>query len=353
MNMKRRRWSWLPLAASGTFALGAYLMRKAATISLHHKVVVITGGSRGLGLALAREFGRQGARLALLARHADELDRVRDELSVAGVEVLTLVCDVRDSTAVQHSIEQIIAHYGQLDVLINAAGVIQVSPFEHATVSDFEEAMAIHFWGPLTTSLHAIRQMRCQGGGRIVNIASIGGKVATPHLLPYSASKFALVGLSDGMRAELSRHNIKVTTVCPGLMRTGSHINAQFKGQHKREFSWFSVANALPIFSTSAASAARQIVAACRHGAPQLIITPQARLLTLAQALFPDVVAFAMDITSRLLPKPTSNRGNALQPGWQSRSRWSPSPLTTLADHSTERYNEAQTPDRQPGSTSG
>jgi short-subunit dehydrogenase len=353
MHKNIRRLPWVSLIAGGSLALGAYLMRKATTISLCRKVVVITGGSRGLGLALAREFARHDARLVLLARHEDELNRAHSELTAAGIDVLALTCDVRDSTAVQHSIEQIIAHYGQIDVLVNAAGVIQVGPLDHTTISDFEEAMAIHFWGPLSTSLQVIPQMRRQGGGRIVNIASIGGKVATPHLLPYSASKCALVGLSDGMRAELSQDNIKITTVCPGLMRTGSHINAQFKGQHAKEFSWFSVANALPLFSTSAASAARQIVAACRHGAPQLIITPQARLLTLAQALFPDLVALAMDITSRVLPKTTDTRGDALKPGWQNRSRWAPSPLTILADQSTEHYNEAQATGRHSGRSAG
>ena len=90
--------------------------------------------------------------------------------------------------------------------------------------------------------------MKRRGGGRIINIASIGGKIAVPHLLPYVASKFALVGLSEGLRAELARDRIYVTTVSPGLMRTGSHLNALFKGQHKKEFALFSVANASPLF---------------------------------------------------------------------------------------------------------
>src|ERR687891_1372920 len=105
--------------------------------------------------------------------------------------------------------------------------------------------------------MHAvIPLMKRQSYGRIVNIASIGGKVAVPHLLPYVASKFALVGLSEGMRAELLKDGIYVTTVSPGLMRTGSHLNAFFKGQHKKEYALFSIANALPLFSTSSKRAA-------------------------------------------------------------------------------------------------
>ena len=118
--------------------------------------------------------------------------------------------------------------------------------------------------------------MRAQGGGRIVNISSVGGKVAVPHLVPYTTSKFALVGLSDGMRAELGRENIIVTTVCPGLMRTGSHLNALFKGKHAEEFTWFSIIDSLPISSIDARRAARQIIEACRRGDPQLLISIQA-----------------------------------------------------------------------------
>ena len=117
-------------------------------------------------------------------------------------------------------------------MLINNAGVIQVGPIEHMTIADFEEAMAVHFRGPLYTMSATIPYMRRQGGGRIVNIASIGGLVAVPHLAPYSASKFALVGLSDALRAELAKNNIQITTVSPGLIRTGSAPNALFKGRH-------------------------------------------------------------------------------------------------------------------------
>src|SRR5947207_4943379 len=118
--------------------------------------------------------------------------------------------------------------------------------------------MMLQLWLPYDLSMTAIPHPRRVGEGRVVNIASIGGKVAIPHLAPYCASKFALVGLSDAIRAELARDNICVTTVCPGLMRTGSHLNASFKGDHRREFAWFSLGAALPIFSIDANRAARQ-----------------------------------------------------------------------------------------------
>lgn len=332
----------------GLFALaglGAALVirtrqRRSRWIDFRERVVVITGGSRGLGLVIARALAQEGALLALLARDPAELERAKEELIEQGAEVLVISCDVRNQAEVQEAIEQIMAHYGRLDVLINNAGVIQVGPIEHMTVEDFENALAVHTWGPLYTMLAAIPYMRQQGGGRIVNVSSIGGKVSVPHLLPYSTSKFALVGLSDGMRAELAQDRIYVTTVCPGLMRTGSHMNAQFKGQHQAEFTWFSIFDALPVSSTSAENAARQIIEACRHGDPNLVITIQARLATLVNELAPRLVATGMTIFNGFLPQPTMEQGDQLKSGWESQSEWAPSLLTRLADKATTANNE-------------
>jgi short-subunit dehydrogenase len=179
-----------------------------------------------------------------------------------------------------------------------------------------------------------------QGRGRIVNVSSIGGRIAVPHLAPYSASKFALAGLSDALRAELSPHRISVTSVYPGLMRTGSHVNAYFKGQNQREFAWFSTMAGLPAFSMDARRAAFQIVQACRKGQPDLVITTQARMAVAMNALFPTLMARAMKIIQHLLPGPGGRAGSELQSGWDSTSRWSPSLLTRLADQAIEENNE-------------
>src|SRR6185437_14182851 len=165
------------------------------------------------------------------------------------------------------------SRFGAVDVLVNNAGVIQVGPIEVMTHEDFELAMQAHFWGPLNTIMAALPGMRQRRSGRIVNISSIGGKVSVPHLVPYSASKFALVGLSEGLQAELAKDGIKVTTVCPGLMRTGSPRNADFKGKHRAEYAWFSISDALPGASMSAERAARQIIAACRRGDAEIILS--------------------------------------------------------------------------------
>ncbi len=175
---------------------------------------------------MAREFAREGARLVLCARDEAELQRAQKDLESLGAEVMTVPCDVTDKQSVTEMIESVNARFGGVDVLVNNAGVIQVGPIEVMTREDFEIAMQAHFWGPLNTILAVLPSMRAKKSGRIVNISSIGGKVSVPHLVPYSASKFALVGLSKGLRAELMKDGIKVTTVCPGLMRTGSPRNA-------------------------------------------------------------------------------------------------------------------------------
>ena len=314
------------------------LWRRARRSDFAGRTVVISGGSRGLGLEMARCFGRAGAHLALLARDEAELQRAQEELSSLGIDVLPLRCDVRNELDVENSIERVIEWQGRIDVLVNNAGVIQVGPLENMDRKDFETAMDTHLWGPFHLISRVIPQMKRQGQGRIVNIASIGGKVAVPHLLPYSMSKFALVGLSDGTRSELAKYGIRVTTVCPGLMRTGSHVNAEFKGHHQAEFALFSLSNALPLFSINAARAARQIVDACRHGDSFLMISRQARMLHLMNALFPNLTADLFKVVGSVLPRSMESKDS--KTGWESRSRLAPHWATQLADRATQRNNE-------------
>jgi NAD(P)-dependent dehydrogenase (short-subunit alcohol dehydrogenase family) len=304
------------------------------------KVVVISGASRGLGLELARGFAKEKANIALLARDRQRLTESAAELKSYGIRVVALPCDVSQQEQVRSTVAAIVREFGAIDVLINNAGTIQVGPSEHMDLEDYARAMAVHFWGPLYLMHEIIPQMKIQGHGRIVNVASIGGRVAVPHLLPYVASKFALVGLSEGMRTELAKDGIHVTTVSPGLMRTGSHFNAFFKGKQKLEFALFSIANASPLLSTSSAHAAKEIMEACRYGRSQIVITPQARLLRLVNSLFPSLVAETMSFLCRLLPGARDRRGDILRQGWESQSVVAPSALTQPADRAALRNRE-------------
>lgn len=339
--MSKEHSNWIIGAVLGVGALTALSMmgKNRRRMSFKNKVVLITGGSRGLGLVLARKFATEGAKIAICARNGEELSRAKTDLQESGAEVFETVCDVRNQSQVNQMIEDVYGHFGQIDVLVNNAGVIQVGPLETQTKEDFENAMAVHFWGPFYTMQAVLPKMRELGAGRIVNISSIGGKMNVPHLAPYCASKFALVGLSNAMRVELIKDNIFVTTVCPGLMRTGSHVNAMFKGKNELEFALFSVMNASPFTSVSAEKAAREIVEACRRGEAETIISVQAQLAAKANALLPEFVAEVSALVNQILPS-AGDRGTEQLLGKHSTSPLSPSFLTANLDAASIRNNE-------------
>ena len=299
-------------------ALAGGLISRASrrTWSFNGKVVLITGGSRGLGLILARQLCAKGARVALLARDSDELARARAELVQQGGEALSIACDLLERAQIETAVQKVVTHFGGLDVIINNAGIIEVGPLEHMQREDFQRALNLHFWAPFDLIREALPHLRRRGGGRIVNIASIGGKMAVPHLAPYCTSKFALVGLSDALRAELARDHIHVTTVMPGLMRTGSEKNAKFKGDHDAESAWFSLSTALPFASMSAERAAAQIISACRRGLPSLTIPLMARGALLGHALFPNIAGNIMKVINTVaLPSPVGPDGDTARSG--------------------------------------
>jgi len=296
------------LGAATAGLLGWKLFRSATRPdNWSGKVVAITGGSRGLGLALAMGAARHGARIALCARDQEELQSARRQIGMHS-EVGTYVCDVTNYDEVVHWINSVRSDFGDVDVLINNAGQISVGPLESQTLTDFQEAMDVMYWGMVYPTLAVLPHMKSRGTGSIANIASIGGKVSIPHLLPYCSAKFAAVGFSEGLHAELAKSGIHVTTVVPGLMRTGSHLNASFKGNHQGEFTWFALGATLPFTSIRADSAARAIVSAIRHHRAQVIISPQARALALVHGVAPGLTCEALGLVNRLLPEP---RGDA------------------------------------------
>ena len=328
------------LIAGVAGAVIATMAVRRSKFSFRNQSVLITGGSRGLGLLIARLLAKEGARLTIVGRDQETLEIVQKELTSMGAAVRILPCDIRNRHEAEEAVQFAVREFGSIDVLINNAGIIQVGPLEHMRLQDFEDAIATHAWAPLHTMLASIPHMRQQGSGRIVNISSIGGKIAVPHLGPYSMSKFALAGLSDAMRTELHKYRIYVTSVYPGLMRTGSHVNARFKGKHHEEYMWFSLMAALPTFSISGQRAARQIVDVCRAGKPELIIATQAKLAVIASAIFPNLTARAMRIVNALLPQPLDTGDPQSHSGWASRSALSPSLLTRLADDAIQENNE-------------
>jgi short-subunit dehydrogenase len=292
-----------------------------APFSYRDKVALITGGSRGLGLEIARQICARGAKVALLARDPEELARAKTELDRFPTEVLTIQCDLLESAQIQSAVQQTLQRFGRIDILINNAGIIEVGPIEHMQLKDFERSMRLHFWAPFILYLLVVPQMRSKGGGRIVNISSVGGKIAVPHMAPYSASKFALTGFSDASRAELARDNISVTTVTPGMMRTGSQIHAKFKGDHSAEYKWFDWSGKLPFASISVERAARKVLRASTRGKPNLVMPFSAYFIIAANALFPNLTARVMKIVNRSMPSRVSKSGDEARSGAEVRGK--------------------------------
>ncbi len=336
-------------AVAATLALcGAaiFLKRKLTSrLELAGKVVLITGSSRGLGLAMAEEFGRRGARLVLTARDPYELERALDLLVQRGAVVnedaaLIIPCDIRDDTQAREMIERATQHFGQIDILVNNAGIITVGAVEDQSLASFQDAMNTNFYGMLHCSLAVVPQMMARQSGSIVNICSIGGKFAVPHLLPYSASKFAAVGFSEGLHAELRSKGVAVTTVCPGLMRTGSHVRALFSGNREEEYRWFSLGASLPGVTASAEHAARVIMDATVTGATEITITPQAWLGARAMGLFPTLTQLVLHLSTFMLPPPSGAADAATPKEGREVRGMELSTLTALGTQASYHYNE-------------
>lgn len=313
--------------------------------SIAGETAVITGASRGLGLELARELGRRGARLVICARDDAELGRAADDLRAGGAEVTAVTCDITDDTAPQLLIDTATRAYGRVDILVNNAGIIQVTPLPNAQPEDFEAAMRTMALAPARLTLAVLPLMRRQGHGRVVNVTSVGGKVSVPHLLPYCMAKFAAVAFSEGLRAELGAGPVTVTTAVPGLMRTGSHLQALFRGQREKEFTWFSLGAALPPVSMDASRAATRIVSAMCARKPEVILTPMAQVVSRGAGVFPGATVRMLHAFGAALPRP-ADQANDTAAGGELRPAM-PSVLfdrvTALARAAARRLNETRT----------
>jgi short-subunit dehydrogenase len=314
--------NWGKALAAGAAALHFW---PAVAYSFRNRAVVITGSSRGLGLALAEQFLREGARVALIARDSEELDRAQNLLQqrVSG-QVFTLSCDVTQPAEVKRAFEQIEGIFGRIDILVNNAGSILIGPLEAMDRADFEALLDLQVHAIVQTTQTVLPLFREYGGGRIANICSIGGKIAVPHMSTYCAAKFALAGLSAVMAAELATQNIVVTTVFPGLMRVGSTVQAVIKGDHEKEYAWFAFGNLVPGLSVSARHAAREILRGIRAGDAQVIFPTTAKLAAFAQANFPELYALALRSAARFFPqgKSSERRTGAESKEWLESQGW-------------------------------
>lgn len=291
------------IAGAGLLWGARALLRARRRISLEGRVVVITGGSTGLGLVMARQAAAEGALLVLAARHAEELDAAARELKEEGAsEVLGVPTDVSVAEDVNALIQLVLERFGRVDILVNNAGTIIVGPVEAMTLEDYHHVMGTNFWGAVHTTLAVMPAMRRQGFGRIANIGSLGAKLPAPHMLPYTASKFALAGFSEGLRAELARDNILVSAIHPGLIHSGGHAHALFKGDKEAEYAWFSTSDVMPGLALSPEYVASRAWETIKVGDPELVVGWNAKLPMAFHHLFPDWFAESMALVDRMLP---------------------------------------------------
>jgi len=331
----KRAWE-IAAGAAALGLVGAALRERLRPSWLEGRVALVTGGSRGLGLLIAEELLGRGCTVAICARDRQELDAAVDQLEPHGT-VAAWTCDVADEDAVVDMIDGVERELGPIDLVVNNAAIIQVGPVGAMSSDDFRRAMDVIFFGTLHTSLALLPRMKTRGGGRMVNITSIGGKVAVPHLLPYDAAKFASVGFSEGLRAEARQDGVLVTTVVPGLMRTGSPVNALFKGDAEAEYDWFSLGDATPLTAMSARRAAQRIVEAAERGEAEVTLSWQASMLRGLSAAAPGAMSELLGLVNRLLPDDESTeevRGHEVDDGDRLE------PATRLMHRAARRNNQ-------------
>lgn len=319
-NSIQRTLGWAATGA-GIFLVAHAAIKELTRFNLSGKVVLITGGSRGLGLVLARHLADRGARLAICARSADDLEMARQELASRGAQVIALTVDVTENEEVKALMRDVINHYGRLDVLINNAGIIQIGPQEHMGIAEYELAMRTNFWAQLYAIQAVIPYFIDNHQGRIVNITSLGGKIAVPHLLPYTVSKFAAVGLSEGMHAELKKYNIHVTTVVPNLMRTGSAENVDVKGNHYKEYTLFKKAGSNLLLTQDADDAAEAIIRAIEYKETEVVLSLSGKVAAFIKGFAPGWVSILMTIANKFLPGAVTGN-NITRKGWEVENQW-------------------------------
>jgi NAD(P)-dependent dehydrogenase (short-subunit alcohol dehydrogenase family) len=309
------------------------------------RVALVAGASRGLGLLIARDLARRGLDVAICARDAVELEQGAAQLARGGATVHPYVCDVTDRPGVTSLVAQVEREHGPLDVAVHVAGVIQVGPLDAMTPERFDEAIDIMLRGPIHLALAVLPGMRERRFGRIGTVTSIGGVVSVPHLLPYSTAKFGAVGFSQGLSAELAGTGVTSTTIVPGLMRTGSHLHAQFTGSSGSEYAWFAPGASLPLVAMDAEKAAARMVQGVLAGDPMVTLTPMAHIGKRVAGLAPATTTRLMGLVNRALPNGTDSDARE---GMDARTELGPltrravDALTAMGDRVARRTNETK-----------
>ena len=207
----------------GNKAAAAMDRRKGRAMAgvLEGKVALVMGASSGIGAGVALGLARAGARLAISARRADRLEQLAAAVKAeTASEVLTLPGDAVDAAFAQSAVEQVIAHFGQLDILVNSAGIIQASTIENADLDEYRRVMDVNVMATLYTCRAAVPHMKARRTGDIINITSQAGRKVAPVFNSYSASKHAANALTEALRREVGEHGVRVSILMPGATQS-------------------------------------------------------------------------------------------------------------------------------------
>jgi NAD(P)-dependent dehydrogenase (short-subunit alcohol dehydrogenase family) len=192
--------------------------------------VLITGASQGSGKATALLFARKGYNVVLAARQPDRLEQAAEAVQKLGQRALAVPTNVAEAESVDRLVEQALAEFGAVDVLVNNAGICLTGTMAETTAADWQQIMNTNFWGYVYTIQALLPQFLQRGQGAIVNVGSFGGKMPLPYMTAYCASKYAVAGLTDTLRLELASKGIQVCAVHPGVINSDFLERAVFRG---------------------------------------------------------------------------------------------------------------------------
>jgi uncharacterized protein len=274
--------------------------RNAALGYFRDRSVVVTGASSGIGCDVALAFGEQGANVTLLARRRLQLEELAQKINKAGGRALALDCDVTDRQRVFWSIDQAREAFGKIDILINSAGLLIAETVEETKPEDLERMMAVNVFGALNAVQAVLPLMRQQKSGNIVNISSLAGRRGVSPLGGYSATKFALVGITEALRVELFNTGVRVSLVMPGVIDT-----PMARGALKHE----SIKGMPAMMAMPARWVTWAVLAAAAFGLTEVDVPPGAAVAEKLASLFPGVTDALISMGSRFLQSATAIMG--------------------------------------------
>jgi NAD(P)-dependent dehydrogenase (short-subunit alcohol dehydrogenase family) len=257
------------------------------------KAVVITGASSGIGEDVALGFARQGARVTLLARRKSMIDDLAGRIDAVGGRALAIACDVTKRADVDAAIEEATRATGRLDILVNSAGILIPAEVEKLKLADLERMMSVNVYGALNVIQSAIPIMRRQGAGSIVNIASLAGRRGISPLGGYSATKFAMVGLTEALRMELFGTGIRVSLVMPGVIDTPMTTDAVMENMDMGTMPSF--------FKMPVRWVTWAVLAAAAFGLAEVDVPPGAAVGEKLASLFPGMTDAVLSVGSQMM----------------------------------------------------